>query len=266
MPAGVRAIAHEGLKKVVDHQDPRYGELYLDRLEKIAALDRATGGEANFFKLTNAVAKYLALAMAYDDVVRVADLKTRASRFDRFRDDVRADDGQIVRVWEFMHPRIEEMCDLLPPALARALLKSNGARKAFDAFLGKGRRVATTNLSGFFMLTMLASLKFMRRGSYRYGVEQARIENWLGMISDAAPRNYALACELAGLQRLIKGYGETHERGLGNYHAILRALDQVKASSTPAQSLARLRDAALRDEDGAALRLELSKFGALQAA
>lgn len=261
LPSGVREVAFEGVKKVVDFQDVRYAELYLDRLQYMVASDRLKGGDAAFYKLSKAVAKHLALWMAYDDVVRVADLKTRSSRFARFRDDVRAADGQIVRVWEFMHPRIEEICDLMPPALARALLKSNGARKAFGAVLGKGRRVATTNLGGFFMLNAMASLKFMRRGSFRYGVEQARIENWLSLIASAAERDYALACEIAGLQRLIKGYGDTHERGLANYEAIIGVLDAVKASAAPAQNLARLRDSALKDEEGVALAAELSKYG-----
>lgn len=266
LPAGVKEIAFEGLKKVVDFQDVRYGELYLDRLQYAIAADRLKGGEAAFFRLSKAVAKHLALWMSYDDVVRVADLKTRSSRFARFRDDVRAADNQILRVWEYMHPRIEEICDLMPPPLARALLNSKSAHKAFSAVLGKGRRIATTDLSGFFLLNTMASLRFLRRGSYRYAVEQARIENWLSLIASAAERDYALACEIAGLQRLIKGYGDTHERGLANYQAIIGVLDAVKASATPSQNLARLKDSALKDEDGVALGAELSKYGAVRAA
>lgn len=258
---GVREIALEGVKKVVDHQDARYGELYLGRLTRFVAIDSLKGGATAFFKLSKAVAKHLALAMAYDDVVRVADLKTRASRFTRVRDDVRATDGQIIRVWEFMHPRVEEVCDMLPPALAKSVLKSNGARKTLGAVLGKGRRVATTNLGGYFMLNSLASLKFLRRGSYRYAAEQARIDAWLDLIAATAEKDYALACEIAGLQRLIKGYGETHERGLASYTKIIAALDRVTSTPRPAEALARLRDAALKDEEGIALGAMLAKLG-----
>ncbi len=261
LPANAQAMAREGLKRVVDFQDPRYGSVYLDRLEEIASVDRGAGGETRRFALTAAVAKYLALAMAYDDVVRVADLKTRSSRFVRFREDVRAADGQIVRVWEYMHPRLEEACDLLPPALARSILSTSAARKIFDAVFGKGRRVATTNLSGFFLLNALASLKFLRRGGLRFDVENERTVRWLELVKANAAGDYALACEIASLQRLIKGYGETHERGLANYRLIIAALDQVKAAPSPAQALARLRDSALKDEDGVALRAALSKLG-----
>lgn len=264
IPVGVREIALEGLRKTVDFQDVRYGAFYLDRLEKIIAADRQQGGEAKSYRLSRAVAKHLALWMAYDDVVRVADLKTRASRFQRFREDVRAEDGQIVHVFEFMHPRIEELCDLMPPALARAVLGSSLARKAFGVFLGKGRRVATTSLSGFFLLNSLASLKFLRRGCYRFATEQARIDDWLCLIEGAG--DYSLACEIAGLQRLIKGYGDTHERGMSNYGKIVAALDRLKSAADPALALARLRDAALKDEDGIALDAELHKIGAAKAA
>ncbi len=262
LPDAVKAMAREGLKRVIDFQDARYGALYLDRIQRFIAIDRANGGDAKFWRLSNAIAKHLALWMAYDDIVRVADLKTRASRFARVREDVRAADGQIVRVKEYMHPRVEEMCDLMPASLAKMILGSISARKIFGAALGKGRRVATTGVRGFLMLNTIASLRFLRRGSYRFGTEQARIEDWLAAVGRRAPLDYALACEVAGLQRLIKGYGETHERGLGNFNRIIDTLDLIMAQASPAATLIRLRDRALQDDDGAALQIELQKLGA----
>jgi len=266
LPAPVRVVALEGVKRAVDFQDAKYGALYLDRLEKFIAIDRKAGGEAKGFALSKAVAKYLALAMSYDDVIRVADLKTRASRFDRFREDVRASDGQIVRVFEYMHPRLEEACDLLPPAIANALLGSNAVRKSFNALLGRGQRVATTTVSGFLMLSFLSSLKGMRRAGFRYAQEQARIEGWLALIAREAAQDYTLGVEIAALQRLIKGYSDTHARGLGNFQSIISALDAAKSTPAPAAAIARLRDAALKDEVGAALRAELAKLQSRKAA
>lgn len=261
-PAPIRKIALEGAKRVVDFQDVRYGDLYLDRLEAAIETDRRFGGESRGFALAGAVAKYLAVAMAYDDVVRVADLKTRASRFSRCREDVRAADGQIVRIYEYMYPRLEEVCDMLPVGLAKTVMRSGAARRVFAALLGKGRRVATTNLRGFLLLSALSALRPVRRSSFRYAVEQARIEDWLDLIAAPARDDYALACEIAALQRLIKGYGDTHARGLANYRSIVGALDRVKSASQPQSALARLRDAALLDEDGVALRAELARLGA----
>lgn len=266
LPENVRPTALLGLARVVDFQDPSYGALYLDRLERGLSVDRATGGDAKYNQFTRNLAKYLANAMAYDDVIRVADLKTRASRIARLRSDVRAGDDQIVRVFEFMHPRVEEACDLLPEPMANAILKSRTARGLFGAVLGKGRRVPTTDLWGFLMLNALSSFRFMRRAGVRYSKEQARIEAWLDLAEKTAARDYAMGCEVIGLQRLIKGYGETHERGLANYERIVTALDRVWSEPTPSAALARLKDCALKDEEGKALDGALSRLGAKAAA
>src|SRR5690606_345756 len=83
--------------------------------------------------------RYVATAMAYDDVIRVADLKTRGTRFDRVRQEVGARPDQLVYTTEFMHPRLEEICGTLPAGLGRWLEGS----KAFGGFvarrLGRGR-------------------------------------------------------------------------------------------------------------------------------
>ena len=255
-PEATHAMAFEGLKRVVDHQDPRYGSLYLDRLQPVLALDR---GDADY-RLTTTVAKHLALWMAYDDVIRVADLKTRSTRFRRFRRDVLAAPDQIVHVSEYMHPRIEELCDMLPPRIARWILGSNSTRKVLGVFFGKGRRLPTTKLRGFVPLYIIASLKFLRRSSYKYQQETARIENWLDLIREAAGYDQAFATEIAALQRLIKGYGDTHARGLANFSAITAVLDVLRRQDNPAQATRGLHDAALADENGVALRAALSRL------
>ncbi|MEZ5927829.1 MAG: indolepyruvate oxidoreductase subunit beta family protein [Parvularculaceae bacterium] len=259
-PAECRSMLLEGLKKVVDYQDPRYGALYLDRVADALATDKAAKGEGHDWKLTNAIAKHLALWMAYEDAIRVADLKTRGTRFERIRKDVRAADGQIIHLAEFFHPRVEEFCDLLPAGLATPILSSKGASRFVGGFLGGGRRIPTTKLRGFLMLSFLSSLRVMRRASYRFKLEEGRIRAWLETVKREAAGNYDLACEIAMLQRLIKGYGDTHERGLGNFTRIMAALDEVKAQGDPAGSLAALKKAALADEEGVALGAALRRL------
>ncbi len=249
IPAPAQEMAYTGLKKVVDHTDPRYGRLYLERLTRFVSLDQSQESE-----LVTAVARYLALAMAFEDTIRVADLKTRASRFARFRKDVVAEPEQIVQVYEYMHPRVEEFCDLMPPIAARAVLRSTWARRALGLVLGKGRRIPTTTLRGYLPLYALSSLKFWRRFTFKYQQENQRIEKWLTLIADTAGKDAALAAEIAGLQRLIKGYGDTHARGLGNYHRLLELLQQVETQPDPALAMRSLKLAALEDEEGAALQ------------
>jgi indolepyruvate ferredoxin oxidoreductase beta subunit len=260
-PGGAQPTLREGLKRTIDYQDRKYGALYLERAQRFLALDGACGGEARRFELTREMAKHLALAMTYEDVVRVADLKTRRSRFERVRHDVRAEAGQIVRVREYMHPRVEEACDLAPAPLARLILGSKTLSGLVNRALGGGRRVATTDISGFLLLSGLAALRPLRRASSRFRRENGRIEAWLALIDETAQRDYAAACEIARLQRLLKGYGETYERGLKNFHRIVAALGFVMVSASPAASLARLKDCALADENGSALDAELSRLG-----
>lgn len=257
-PTTVRPTLLEGLKRLVDYQDTSYGRLYLDRLEVVLNADRDSGGEREDWRLTTLVAKHLALWMTYEDSIRVADLKIRASRFARVRNDIRAADDQIFSVSEYLHPRVEEICDILPQFLARGVLSNKFARRALAAMLGGGRRISTTRIRGFMMLQMIASLRFARRASYRYGEEHKRIQSWLEMIVDAAPQNYSLACAIASLQRLIKGYGDTHARGWRNYSQIFSHLPQISAQANPARSLDLLIEAALADDAGAALARALS--------
>ena len=89
-PAEAQAIVTEGVKRLVDYQNPAYAKMYLDRLSEILTIDRERGGERNGWALTVETGRYLALMMSYEDIIRVADLKSRRSRMERVRADVLA--------------------------------------------------------------------------------------------------------------------------------------------------------------------------------
>jgi indolepyruvate ferredoxin oxidoreductase beta subunit len=210
------------------------------------------------YKLTNEVGRYLALWMSYEDSIRVADLKTRASRFARFRREVGATPEQIVNVSEFMHPRVEELCDVMPARLGKFVLGNTMLRRFLGFFCKKGRVVHTTKLTGFLLLFLTSRLRRFRRGTYRFKVEQARIEQWIRTVMSVAPTDYELAFEIAQCPRLIKGYGETHKRGLRSFNRILESLDNVRGNKNGAATVKRYRDAALMDEHGIALDQAMS--------
>ena len=71
-PRPLHNILFAGVKRLTDFQDPAYANEYLDRLMKLFELDRGNGGATKAYALTNAAAKYVAVAMSYDDVIRVA--------------------------------------------------------------------------------------------------------------------------------------------------------------------------------------------------
>src|SRR4029079_12682278 len=114
-----------GIERLADYQDAAYARDYLDRLKPIAEIDRRHGGSG---VLLGATTHQPALGMAYEDTVRVAQLKIRPSRFERVRAEVQAADGQIVEIAEFLHPRVQEIADTLPDSLGRWLLHSGSAR------------------------------------------------------------------------------------------------------------------------------------------
>jgi indolepyruvate ferredoxin oxidoreductase beta subunit len=251
----VQKIALEGVRRAIDYQDPQYAKLYLDRLERIASLD-ANGA------LTEATARSLALWMTFEDTIRVADLKTRATRFERVREEIRADPGQLFGITEFMKPRVVEIAGTLPVGLGRWVLRSPRMSRWLSGLTG-GRQIRTGTMTGFLMLHVLGGLKRWRRGTLRYHEENERIEQWLQRITALAGTNYGLAVELARAQRLVKGYGETHERGWKNFTALVASLDELAPRADGAEVLARLQAAALADEEGKALARELAEISSV---
>jgi len=261
-PVPLQRLVLEGTRRTIDYQDPAYAGLYLDRVQTIAAID-AQSAPNGAWELTDATARNLALWMTFEDTIRVADLKTRTDRFARVREEVRAAPGQLVGFTEFMKPRIEEIAGTLPAGLGRWLRRSPGARRWLTRWTG-GKQVRTNTVCGFLMLHALGGMKRWRRGSLRYAEENARIEQWLARIEALAAGNYALAVELARAQRLVKGYGETHERGWRSFSALVAQLDVLAKRPDGAVILARLQGAALADEEGTALAKELAALGAPQ--
>ena len=262
LPQAVQLLALEGVRRTIDYQDPAHAAMYLDRLERVAALDERSQSDegaaaAGEWALSAAVARGLALWMTFEDTIRVADLKTRGARFARVREEIRAAPGQLFHLTEFMKPRVEEIAGTLPSALGEWVLASPRACRWLGRTTG-GKRIRTNTIAGFLFLHVLGGLRRWRRGTLRYVVENARIEDWLTRIERLAPGHYELAVELARAQRLIKGYGETHERGWRNFSALLSRSDALAGRADGAAVMARLQEAALADEEGLTLAKELA--------
>jgi indolepyruvate ferredoxin oxidoreductase beta subunit len=250
-------VVLEGARRAIDYQDPEYAALYLDRIERIAALGGRSGPDTGTYALLEATARALALWMTFEDTIRVADLKTRSSRFVRVRDEIRADPGQLFGITEFMKPRVEEIAGTLPAGLGRWLRASSRVSGWLRRWTG-GKQIRTSTIGAFLMLYTLAGFKRWRRSTLRFQEENARIEQWLGRIEQLAADHYSLAVELARAQNLIKGYGETHERGWRNFTALVGQLEFLATRSDGAALLSRLQDAALADEEGQALAREIA--------
>ena len=259
-PAEALAFVEEGLRRLVDYQDEEYAELYLVRLRRLRAAGIHDGTLAE-------AARHLALWMAYQDIIRVAQMKSRASRFARVRDEVRAKANEPVRVTEFFKPGIEEVSALLPPSLGGALYRWAERRNLLHR-LHLPMHVTTTNVNGFLRLWLLARLRRWRRRGYRFAEEQALIERWLDAICRAQAIDAGFAREVVLCARLLKGYSDTHRRGHANFTTILTAIVEpaLAAGRDGAAFARRAREAALADPDGAALAKAIGEAGQASAA
>jgi indolepyruvate ferredoxin oxidoreductase beta subunit len=211
--------------------------------------------------------------MAFDDVIRVAELKSRAARLERVRREARAGAQDVLKVFDHFKPGVPEFAALLPSGLARRLLAWDARRQARgDKPWALPLKIGTHTVTGVLALRALALLKPLRPYGSRWSAEQALIERWLQAVREGTQRHHTLGLELARCCRLVKGYGGTHERGRELLLHVVQHLGQPSAhdASAPegeqalqaAQAVAATREAALADSSGKALTEALRSHGA----
>ncbi|MEX2455476.1 MAG: indolepyruvate oxidoreductase subunit beta family protein [Rhodospirillaceae bacterium] len=265
-PGDTQTIVSEGVKRLVDYQNPAYARLYLDRLAPVLAADRERGGESRNWTLTTEAGRYLALMMSYEDIIRVADLKARRMRFERIRRETMAGADEPVRITEFLKPGFDEITSIMPPALGRRVMTwASGNRRARN--FNFAMRVRSDTVFGFVRIWGLSRLRFYRPKTFRYAEEQAAIETWLAALKQAAARHYGLAVEIAELANLRKGYSDTHRRGIANFGRVMAeiALPCAQGEKDPAwgaEAVKTARLAALSDPEGDALDRTMASLAA----
>lgn len=239
-----RVIVEAGLKKVVDYQDVKYGHEYLDHVFLWHDLDEESRG----FVLTQTAAKYLANAMCYDDLMRVADLKIRASRDRRLREEQGVAQEAIVHVTEYFHPRAEEVCGTMPAPIGAWFERSPRAFRLLDRLINKGRRMRTDRLSGFLTLYTVSLMKPYRRSLHRHKQEVDHLNHLQKLAKSVVKSDYRLAVEILCCQRLVKGYSDTHIRGQSKLSKIFATVKMLEGRDDAAEWIQRLRNVALQDE------------------
>jgi indolepyruvate ferredoxin oxidoreductase beta subunit len=263
-PAQVQEMFTLGYARLLDYQDRAYADLYAKRLQLVLDAERnADPAGAQGFATTREMARWLALWMAFDDIVRVADLKSRASRWQRLTGEVKATEGDLLQVYDHFKPGVPEFAALLPPSLARRLTAWDRRRSA----AGKTAwalplKVGTHSVFGMLALRTLASMKALRVRGSRYAQEQSMIGQWLAGVVQGTQRDWQLGHEVALCGRLIKGYGSTNERGKENLLHVLHHLALLPDAQAAAQAVAAARTAALADDAGQALDATLVQHGA----
>jgi len=103
LPEQLATVLGHGMERTLDYQDESYSVLFRARAQRLIEATDLFDHRA-VHALVEAVRR-LALWMAYEDIPRVADLKSRQERFDRIRDEVQLAPGQVLTVTEYMKPR-----------------------------------------------------------------------------------------------------------------------------------------------------------------
>lgn len=264
-PEPAHAMLLAGVRRAADFQDIAYAEEYLDHVRGILRLDEQFGGAPRAWALTTAAARHIAVAMTYNDVIRVADLKTRGERSERVRREVEAGNDQIVLTTEYLHPRLEEVCGTLPAPLGRRIAQSAMLSRALGRLFRNGRFVDSGTLHGFLTLYCLAGLRRFRRGTLRHRDEMAGMTRWLAQVEETVSRDYDLGVELVNCRRFVKGYSDTLARGASKYQRLSDAARRLLGQPDASSRLRALREAALADAQGGELDrlLALDERGAM---
>jgi len=201
LPEALRPIARQALPRLIDYQDARYAERYLALLRPFVEGDGEVAAH---------VARYLALWMTYEDAIRVADLKTRAARFARIRDEARTP-GAVVEVTDYLKPDLDEIYGILPYVLVAPLARW-AERRWPHGRPALAQHVRTTTVLGYLRVWLLGRLRRLRPISYRAHEEGARMTRWLAVVRRCAAWDVGLAREVAHAGQLVKGYGDVRRR------------------------------------------------------
>lgn len=260
VPSAIQWTIFNGLNKVVDYQDEHYGYEYLGHLSRAMVVEQNASGSGSEFRFLDEFAKHVANAMCYGDVIYVADIKTRASRFANIIGSREDAANALVTITDYFHPTVEEVIGTLPRSLGdyvqNSVLTKNFIRKRFSS----GKKVRVTGLLGFLQLYVLAGLKRWRRKLHRHEVEQVALTSWLGDVYSLAEENYELAIILVRARRLHKGYSDTLNRGKNKYYQVTSFIHKAKTLTESVNLSQQALEFALKAENPKDLELKLKSL------
>jgi indolepyruvate ferredoxin oxidoreductase, beta subunit len=247
LPARHQPVVAHAAARLVDYQDVAYAERYLNRLAPIARADTESDEIPVEKSLTGIVARRLAAWMMYEDVIRVAQFKTRPGRLQRIRAELGAKAEEPVVVTDFLKPGRDELRGVLPNWLGSLIPPVRpGQRRR-----GMALKLSTSRPWGYGVLKVLASLRWWRPRTARFAEEQHAIDEWLGAVAAAASHDAELARAVAELAVLARGYGDVRARGLRRLTELLANWSTRLATDTSllAREVAATLNAARNEPD-----------------
>ncbi|HEY7843916.1 MAG TPA: DUF6537 domain-containing protein [Bradyrhizobium sp.] len=250
LPEEAVAAVSDGIYLLMDYQGASYARLYVDRLK------RFVGKQGVDAAMLREIARLMADRMAYEDAIRIAQLKLTEHR----------DSGGEIVSTDIKKFRIDELVDALPAVAADPILK------ILDKFGWAARRrvsipFSTASRWSIRRLKIEAWLRRWRLFSIRYGQERLWVERWLHMIARSMVKQSAATSAVIETATMIRGHGDAYRQGLADWHAIIDGLakptfDGVLPLADLAGAIAEARAAAMPDPRQASLKRAIAQIRA----
>jgi uncharacterized protein DUF6537 len=249
LPDGASPIVSDGIHLLMDYQGAAYAKLYVERLRRFVGrqdVDAATFCE---------IARLMANRMAYEDAIRIAQLKLA-----EFRDS----DGQL-RSKDIRKLRFDELVDALPAVAAEPVLEV--LNRLGWAHKQVSIPFSTVSQWGIRRLKVEAWLRRWRLFSIRYREERAWVERWLHMIARSLAKQPKATFAIVQTATMVEGYGDRYRQGLADWHAIINGLakptfDGALPLADLASAVTEARAAAMPDPRQAALKRLIAQIRA----
>lgn len=202
MPEQARLVAVDGVKHLTDYQGSGYAQLYVARLRRFVG--RRNVDDSVFAD----IAHLMAARMAYDDPIRMAQLKLA---------DAAGASG--IPLGDVRKLHLDELISLLPKRGADPVIRvldHLGWRH-----LSVTMRFSAASGFGLRCLRILASLRRWRLSSLRYANERVWVERWLHMIDRSLAKQPAAVAAVVATAEMVRGYGDDYARNLRDWNLII---------------------------------------------
>ena len=225
LPTELSNLVALGQERCVDYQNKKYAELYVSRIKKIVFSVNLENEQV--IPIIENIVRRLSLWMTYEDIPRVAQHKIKPERFIKIKEEIKIQKNQILLVQDIFKPGINEIGAMLPRKIGQFFIRNNKIM-SFLPFIGKGMKINSLTIFGFLSLKFLATFRYIRTISLRYNEEQKNIEKWINNIIIALSKSLTFAEGLADMPQILKGYGDTWDKGKIKYNMINSALVENK--------------------------------------
>jgi hypothetical protein len=251
LPAPVMAAASDAIHLLIDYQGASYAELYVHRLR------RFVGKQGIDDAMLAEIARLMAGRMAYEDPIRIAQLK--------LAEPDQASGGPARPAVDIRKFSLDELIGALPAVVAEYVLD------ALDWAGWTNKRVSirfsTASRFGIRRLKIEAGLRRWRLLSVRYTKERIWVERWLHMIDRSLSKQPAAAPAIVQTATMIEGYGDVYRQGLADWNAIIDGLvkptfDGMLALPDLGIAVTAARAAALPDPRQSALKRKIAEIRA----